>query len=79
MTMTNATKAQIIVAINALLAVAAAFGVPLGTENQQAAIALAINAVLGVIVAFTYKDSSKRIPDNTQEYDDFSDLREPVA
>ncbi len=60
--MTNALKAQIIVAVNAVLALVVAFGVSL-TDAQTGAITLAVNAALGVWIAATYKDSPKRLPD----------------
>jgi hypothetical protein len=60
-TMTNATKAQIIVVINALLALLQSFGVDL-TDEQQGAILILINAGLGLWVGLTYKDSTKRVP-----------------
>ena len=60
--LTNATKAQIIVVVNAILALGIAFGLDLSNE-QTAAITAAINAILGLWVGLTYKDSPKRIPD----------------
>jgi hypothetical protein len=55
----NALKAQIIVAINAVLGLVVAFGVSL-TDAQQGAITVAANALLGVWVAVTYKASPMR-------------------
>lgn len=60
--LTNATKAQIIVVLNTVIALLVAFGIDLSTE-QSAAITTAVNAVLGLWIALTYKDSPKRIPD----------------
>lgn len=60
--MTNATKALIIAAINALLVLIVAFGVTL-SDGQNAAITGAVNAVLAIYVALTYTNSPKRIPD----------------
>jgi len=60
--MTNATKANIIGAINAVLGVAVLFGLPLSSD-QLAGIVAAVNAVLVLIVGLTYKDSDKRLPD----------------
>ncbi len=60
--LTNATKAQIIVLVNATLALLSAFGLGL-TDAQVAAISLFLNAALGVWVALTYKASPKRISD----------------
>lgn len=57
--MTNATKAGVISALNALLGLLIAFGVPL-TEVQTAAVLGFGNAVLGVWVGLTYKNSPKR-------------------
>jgi hypothetical protein len=55
----NALKAQIIVLVNAILAVVSAFGVAL-TDAQTGAITVAANAVLGIWVALTYKNSPMR-------------------
>lgn len=60
--MTNATKAQIIVALNALMALLVAFGVNL-SDTQQGAVQVAVNALLGVWIGLTFKDSEKRVPD----------------
>jgi hypothetical protein len=57
--MTNTTKAHIIVAVNSVLALIAAFGVTL-TDKQGGAIVLAVNALLSLWVALTYKNSPKR-------------------
>ena len=60
-TITNATKAHIIAAINAALGLLIAFDVTL-TQAQLGAIDVAVNAVLGLIVAITFTYSSKRVP-----------------
>lgn len=60
--MTNATKAQIIVLVNAVLVLVASFGVDL-SDKQQAAIVAIVNGALGLWVALTYKNSAKRIPE----------------
>lgn len=60
--MTNALRAQIIVAINAILACVVSFGVGL-SDSQTGSITLAVNAVLGIWVAMTYKSSPRRTPD----------------
>ena len=60
--LTNATKAQVIVALNAVLSLVTAFGLDLSNE-QMAAITTAVNALLALWIALTYKDSPKRIPD----------------
>ena len=57
--MSNAVKAQIIVAVNSLLALLIAFGVAL-TEAQTGAITVAVNALLGLWIAATYKNSPMR-------------------
>lgn len=62
LTMTNATKAQIIIAVNAIIALLMAFGIDF-TDEQQGAIVAALNAALGLWVAFTYDRSKKRAPD----------------
>lgn len=59
--MTNATKAQIIVALNAVMGVLIAFDVPL-TLVQVGTIDVAVNAVFGLFVAATYTSSAKRVP-----------------
>ncbi len=59
---TNATKAQIIALLNAVLGVLLVFGVAL-TDPQIAAIMLLGNAVLGLWVALTYQLSAKRAPE----------------
>ena len=57
---TNASKAQIIVAVNAVLALLVAFHVVL-TQAQLGAIGVAVNAVLGLVVSLTYTQSAKRV------------------
>lgn len=57
---TNAVKAQAIVAINAGLALLAAFHVVL-TNPQIGALTVAVDALLGLYVAVTYTQSHKRI------------------
>ena len=59
---TNAQRAAIVAAANAVLSVSVLLGVPLSAD-QAAGIGVAVNALLGVWVTFTYKDSPKRIPD----------------
>lgn len=60
--MTNALRAQIVVVVNAVIALVTAFGVTL-TDAQTGAITLAVNAVLGLWIAATYKSSPRRTPD----------------
>lgn len=57
--MTNATKAQIIVLINAIFALLQAFGVDFSDEQQGATLVL-VNAVLALWVGLTYQYSRKR-------------------
>lgn len=57
--MTNAVKAQIIVVVNAALAMLVAFGVNV-SDGQQAAIQGGVNALLGLWVAATYHKSPYR-------------------
>jgi uncharacterized membrane protein len=59
---TNATKAQVITVVNALLGLLVAFDVAL-TTAQQGAITVAANAILSLWVVLTYKDSPKRVPE----------------
>lgn len=61
--MTNATKAAVIVLINAGLGLLIAFGVSV-TDSQQAAITTFVNAALGLWVMLTYQNSSKRVTEN---------------
>jgi hypothetical protein len=58
--MTNATKAGLITAINAVMSLAIAFGVSL-SDTQLAAVMTTVNALLALYVGLTYKDSPKRI------------------
>jgi hypothetical protein len=59
--MTNATKAGIIAAVNALLMLAVAFDIAL-TETQIGAIGVALNAALSLYVGLTYQNSPARDP-----------------
>jgi len=59
---TNATKAQVIVVVNTVVALLVSFGLNLSNE-QMAAITAAVNAILSLWVGLTYKDSPKRLPD----------------
>ena len=60
LTITNATKAQIIAALNAVLGVLGSFNIGHLTHAQQGAILVAANAVLAALVGVTYKSSAKR-------------------
>ncbi len=62
--MTNAVRAAIIAAVNAVLSLLLAFGVGV-SDAQVAAIGVTVNALLGLWVALTYKDSPPRIPDGS--------------
>lgn len=57
--MTNASKAQIIVVINAIFALLQAFGVDMSDE-QQGTILVLVNALFALWVAGTYNYSRKR-------------------
>lgn len=60
LTMTNAVKAQIIVAINAVFALLTAFNVEL-SDKKEGAIIVLVNAILALWVALTYQYSHKRV------------------
>lgn len=60
--MTNATKANVIGVLNAALALAMLFGLPL-SEGQFAGVIALANAVGVLVVGLTYKSSPKRVPD----------------
>lgn len=59
-TATNAAKAQLVIAINAIFALLGAFNV-FATQAQISAVDLAVNAVLALFVALTYTQSSMRL------------------
>jgi uncharacterized MnhB-related membrane protein len=59
LTMTNATKANIISLVNAILGLLTAFDVAF-TEAQKGAIIAVVNAFFAAFVATTYKKSRKR-------------------
>jgi hypothetical protein len=61
--MTNATKAQLVAAVNAIVLCLQVFGVPINNA-QQAAIGVAANAVFGVWIAMTYKNAEPRADDD---------------
>ena len=63
MNITNATKAQIIAAINALMGLLTAFDIASLSQTQQSSVIVAVNAVLALFVGLTYRASPKRIPD----------------
>ena len=62
--MTNATKANLIAALNAGLGFVIAFGVNL-TDIQTAATLVFANAVASLFVGVTFKNSPKRVPEGT--------------
>ena len=63
LTITNATKAQIIAAVNAILGTLSAFNLYSLTDTQKGSLLVAVNAVLAVLVSVTYKQSAKRVAD----------------
>lgn len=60
LTMTNATKANAIAAINAIFGVLIAFNL-IFTEAQIGAVDIAVNAVLALVVGATYTKSATRV------------------
>jgi hypothetical protein len=60
--MTNATKAQLVAAINGWLGVVLVFGWL--TTAQAGAVGIALNATAALAVGLTYTRSPKRIPDD---------------
>lgn len=63
---TNASKAQVIAFVNAVIGLLVAFElVELSTE-QLAAVATFVNLAAGAFVALTYKMSPKRLPDGVE-------------
>lgn len=60
LTITNTTKALLIAAINAILAVVTTFDLGL-TQAQLGAIGIAVNAILALVVAVTFKQSKMRL------------------
>ncbi len=63
LTITNATKAQAIAAVNAILGLLAAFDLGHLTTTQSGALLVAVNAVLSLVVGITYKTSKTRMAD----------------
>ncbi len=62
--MTNATKAQAAIFINAVISAIVVFG--LLTDAKAGALGLVANAGLGLYVAATYKNSPKRVPEGLE-------------
>jgi hypothetical protein len=60
--LTNATKANLIAVLNAVLIAATLFGLDLSDEQVLAVMGVA-NALGVLAVGMTYKDSPKRIPE----------------
>ena len=60
LTATNAAKAQLAIAINAIFAVLQAFNV-VATQAQIASIQIAVDAVLALLVGLTFTQSSMRL------------------
>ena len=60
--MTNATKAQILALVNAVLLLVVAFDVAL-PQAQIGALGVAVNAALSLWAGLTYGKSAKRVPD----------------
>jgi hypothetical protein len=60
--LTNATKANLIAVLNAVLIAATLFGLDL-SDAQVAGIMGVANALGVLVVGLTYKDSPKRIPE----------------
>lgn len=63
---TNATKAQVGAAVNAILVLVTAFGLNLSAD-QIAAIIAVVNALLSLWVGLTYKSSPRRTADGLDE------------
>ncbi|HEY3544349.1 MAG TPA: hypothetical protein VGK79_17565 [Gaiellaceae bacterium] len=61
--MTNATKAQLVAAVNAIVLCLQVFAVPIN-NSQQAAIGVAANAIFGVWIAMSAKESKRRADDD---------------
>jgi hypothetical protein len=74
--LTNANKAAVIVAINALLILVQAFFPEAMSDQQRTALEGFVNALLGAWVAVTYKDSPKRI-ENEQLVSAIKDVDDP--
>ena len=66
--LTNATKANLIAAVNATLACAVLFGLPV-SDVQAGGISLAVNAILACFVGLTFKSSPKRLPEGVEKKD----------
>jgi hypothetical protein len=60
---TNASKANIIATVNALLQLLFEFGVDI-TDGQKTAIVLLVNTVLVLWIGLTYDLSAKRVSDS---------------
>jgi hypothetical protein len=63
MLMTNATKAQVMIAVNAGLQLLPLFGL-LTDNNQMAGVAAFVNAVAAIFIGTTYRNSPTRVTDS---------------
>lgn len=63
MQLTNATKAAVVAAVNAALAVIESFNAYDLSDAQRGAVLGAVNAAFVLWIALTYRQSPKRIPD----------------
>ncbi len=64
MNLTNATKAQAAILINAIISAVVVFG--LLSDIKAGALGLVANAALGLFVAATYTNSPKRVPEGLE-------------
>ncbi len=64
MALTNATKAQAAILINAVLSAIVVFGRL--SDAKSGALGLVANAALGLYVAATYTNSPKRVPEGLE-------------
>lgn len=67
MNLTNATKGNVVAAVNAVLGMLVGLGVLHLTDAQIGSIVGAVNAVALAVMALTYKASPKRVPDQGGE------------
>lgn len=63
MNLTNATKGNLVAAVNAILAMLVGLGVLHLTDAQIGLVVGAVNALAIVVMGFTYQSSPKRVPD----------------
>lgn len=60
LTATNASKAQVVIVVNAIFAVLQAFDV-VATQTQVASVQLLVDALLGLFVGLTFQQSAMRL------------------